>query len=658
MDAIMPMCSIEPMEIIDGSKSTENANRNLRDEPDPIIDVDDENNEPENDVDDVNDETENKGGSKKNGTSTMSYHLKNVCKRSPLYKKTNMKKQSTLNFKPAIKGEFGGSLTSHHFNQEKARKFLARMCIKDNRPFSIVDDEGFKEFVWEINPMFKFPSRWTVAKDCLSIYEEEKKKLKRLLKNQTVSLTTDTWTSVQNFNYMCLTAHWVDENWTLNKRILNFCQTPNHKGVTIGKLVYRCLQEWGIDRILTITVDNASSNDGAIKYLRSMLKGSRSVLDCKYLHLRCCAHIINLVVRDGLDEQFDTVTKIRSAVKYVRSSPSRYESFKECVEFEKIESKSKPCLDVDTRWNSTFLMLETAEKYSKAFDRLQEIDINYSSYFYSELNDDDDDDNEKSTRKRKKNDRALGAPEEEDWEKARHFMEFLKIFCNVTKKVPGNKYVTSNLFVGELVTMHEAISINKVNHRVLETLRELFTHYKKIEDKDNEKNTSGSSSSTTTSFSSVIDLDLDDGYAKYLENRGKGVNNTELDIYLADTTEKKSKGGDFDVLSWWKLNSGKYPVLSKIAKHVLGMPISTVASESAFSTGGRVIDKFRSSLTPNTAKALICTQDWLRATSPDLQETPIHGLQLEELLVNLDNLEIDYFEKGKRSSDDCAMDED
>nr|KAJ0201704.1 hypothetical protein LSAT_V11C600323140 [Lactuca sativa] len=361
-------------------------------------------------------------------------------------------------------------------------------------------------------------------------------------------------------------------------------------------------------------------------------------------------------------------------------------------------------------------MLETAEKYSKAFDRLQEIDINYSSYFYSELNDDDDDDNEKSTRKRKKNDRALGALEEEDWETTRHFMEFLKIFCNVTKKVSGNKYVTSNLFVGELVTMHAAISsmclnidekkkkmalsmkakydkywdnldnmnfllhvalvldsrnkmfflnyclglmyggdnekVNKVNHR------RVFTHYKKIEDKDNEKNTSGSSSFTTTSFSSVVDLDLDDGYAKYLENRGKGVNNTELDIYLADTTEKKSKGGDFDVLSWWKLNSGKYPILSKIAKHVLGMPISTVASESAFSTGGRVIDKFRSSLTPNTAEALICTQDWLRATPLDLQETPIHGLQLEELLVNLENLQIDYYEKGKRSSDDCAMDED
>ncbi|KAL0434809.1 UNVERIFIED_CONTAM: putative AC transposase [Sesamum radiatum] len=42
------------------------------------------------------------------------------------------------------------------------------------------------------------------------------------------------------------------------------------------------------------------------------------------------------------------------------------------------------------------------------------------------------------------------------------------------------------------------------------------------------------------------------------------------------------------------------------------MPISTVASESAFSTGGRIIDDFRASLTPKMAQALICCQDWLR----------------------------------------------
>ncbi|CAI9270635.1 unnamed protein product [Lactuca saligna] len=100
------------------------------------------------------------------------------------------------------------------------------------------------------------------------------------------------------------------------------------------------------------------------------------------------------------------------------------------------------------------------------------------------------------------------------------------------------------------------------------------------------------------------------------------------------------KGDNFDLLSWWNLNWGKYPILSQIAKDVLGMPISTVSSESAFSTGGRVIDKFRSSLIPKTVEALICTQNWLRSTPSDLQEMTIHGLQLQELMMNLEKLEI------------------
>ena len=39
------------------------------------------------------------------------------------------------------------------------------------------------------------------------------------------------------------------------------------------------------------------------------------------------------------------------------------------VEKAKITCQRKPCLDVETRWNSTFLMLETAEKFEAAFDR-------------------------------------------------------------------------------------------------------------------------------------------------------------------------------------------------------------------------------------------------------------------------------------------------
>jgi hypothetical protein len=79
------------------------------------------------------------------------------------------------------------------------------------------------------------------------------------------------------------------------------------------------------------------------------------------MHVRCCAHILNLFVTEGLKKVDESIMKVRSAVKYVKSSPARFESFKTCLERENINFNGLLCLDVPTRWNSTFKMLEGAK---------------------------------------------------------------------------------------------------------------------------------------------------------------------------------------------------------------------------------------------------------------------------------------------------------
>ena len=70
-------------------------------------------------------------------------------------------------------------------------------------------------------------------------------------------------------------------------------------------------------------------------------------------------------------------------------------------------------------------------------------------------------------------------------------------------------------------------------------------------------------------------------------------------------------GEDLDVLCFWKAHQYRYPELACMARDILSIPISTVAFESAFSNGGRVLDQYRSALKPETVEALICTRDWL-----------------------------------------------
>jgi hypothetical protein len=63
------------------------------------------------------------------------------------------------------------------------------------------------------------------------------------------------------------------------------------------------------------------------------------------------------------------------------------------------------------------------------------------------------------------------------------------------------------------------------------------------------------------------------------------------------------------LLMWWKINSAKFSILSEVARNVLAIPITTVAFESAFSTRGRVMDPFWSSLVPKTVEALTYSQN-------------------------------------------------
>jgi hypothetical protein len=67
---------------------------------------------------------------------------------------------------------------------------------------------------------------------------------------------------------------------------------------------------------------------------------------------------------------------------------------------------------------------------------------------------------------------------------------------------------------------------------------------------------------------------------------------SKLEAYLAKPPIPQSD--TFDILAWWKSNSVEYPTLSRIARDVLAVLASTVASESAFSIGRRIISDFRS----------------------------------------------------------------
>ncbi|XP_016482018.2 zinc finger BED domain-containing protein DAYSLEEPER-like [Nicotiana tabacum] len=83
---------------------------------------------------------------------------------------------------------------------------------------------------------------------------------------------------------------------------------------------------------------------------------------------------------------------------------------------------------------------------------------------------------------------------------------------------------------------------------------------------------------------------------------------------------------------------------SQMARDVLAVPVSSVASEYAFSTGERLLDSFRSSLTPKLVQALVCLQDWLR------NEKLKQPVSVEEDIDKIEQLEQDLASDGKDPS--------
>lgn len=80
--------------------------------------------------------------------------------------------------------------------------------------------------------------------------------------NGRVALTSDTWTTPQGEPYICVTCHWMDNDWILQKRIIGFeLMQESHTAFNLKERIINILDEFGLrSKVFSISLDNASSN--------------------------------------------------------------------------------------------------------------------------------------------------------------------------------------------------------------------------------------------------------------------------------------------------------------------------------------------------------------------------------------------------------------
>jgi hypothetical protein len=301
--------------------------------------------------------------------------------------------QSVLKYNP------DGSLQHWEYSPSVARSEFCGLIARDDLPLWHGSTDAFQEYITRAhNPRFVDVSRQTTTRDMIKLYNEHKLNLISTLKTNVTSvcLTSDIWAGKAKEDYLSVVAHFVNSHWEIEKRLLRLRLIDGkHSGVSIANLVATMIDDYSLtDKVFAITLDNASSNNTAMKYLRPFLSSYLGVpapamtdddafipndgLRTMFLHQRCLCHVINLIVKAGHQHLKPYIDEFITAITFLNASNQCILVYKSYCMSMAIHPR-KFGVDMDVRWNSTYLMLQHLVPYKYNFFVFYQNSVSFES---------------------------------------------------------------------------------------------------------------------------------------------------------------------------------------------------------------------------------------------------------------------------------------
>lgn len=492
------------------------------------------------------------------------------------------------------------------------------MIVLDFQPFSIVEDRGFKRLVKLLEPSYNLPSRFHLSNHVLpNMYDLEKNKMLNAMEEaESVSLTTDTWTSNNTQSYMAITAHYINKEWVQKSILLGCAQlTERHTAVNLKEEMLKVAKFWNIDKkVRTVTTDNAANIVAAVR-------------ETGWTHIPCMAHTLNLVVQ-AASQTIEILTKKVKAIvgHFHRSTTANAKFFAMQTQLNSSKAPLKLKMDVVTRWNSTFIMYERVCELQEPLEATLGLLHN-----------------------------PVPALTSEEWDVLKEVCQILKPFDLATTELSAEKNISISKVIPMVAGITRAVTAPKVELKTASgkkltkaLLTELNTRFENVEKKteyafatflDPRFRQKGFMDSEETleavekQIADMIDIesDLSDN-----ETRDK---DKEKDIESAEPVKKKEENPiweHFDntiknltarlplsvielrnykddiflaraknPLQFWQHKGSSFPRLKKMAKKYLVIPATSVPSERVFSKAGDLVSEKRNRLKPENVDKIL-----------------------------------------------------
>ncbi|KAH9374227.1 hypothetical protein HPB48_013712 [Haemaphysalis longicornis] len=527
---------------------------------------------------------------------SLQYHLRAKHPGLPLQQESSQKTQTTIDAYTAR------ALSTT--KEESIAQALVTWIVSSSRPLSIVEDDGLANVlkIASGSPCYQPPSRRAVDARVGALYNRKKSDVQAELSTSSfISLTADFWTSVTNDAYLGVTAHWIDDDWVLRSATLQVRHIPEwHAADQCASEILEAAIDWRIDaNVVAVCTDNA----------RKICLG---VEKANFQNLKCAAHTLQLCVQKAL-----SVTGVERLLAVCRRVVCH---FKHSSSHQAVLSKHASDLgmprkklqeDIATRWNSTYVMINSLIELKEPLRRAME-DATDSKTLTPHI---------------------TGA----EWDWLEQLRDTLKPLLDVTELLEGYKYVTRSVLIPALKLLKNAMTTNGCDPAFICRFKAMLVysveerllawpHYSDYE----------VATSLDPRFKSLACIDRDRrehvwerrSSAGLLSRAATPAENTpskkRKHHFVAENEEQitpcqvplyrsmaEVADDDLDPLEWWRVQSSLLSELAPVVKMLLCVPVTSTPCERVFSTAAMTVNKKRNSLLPENVNKLLCLRNWM-----------------------------------------------